>query len=125
MAETHYWRTKSGELIALSEMTTEHIQRCYKYLPDYSQWRDRFDAELLRRERHIDVEVNNDSPVRVSIGLSRMPKHCGECPLYLNNEHFDEDGFFGDCISRSCPFGASLFGCLVERPKDCPLTESK
>ena len=45
----------------------------------------------------------------IKIILREIPKHCGECPLY--------DDY--------CPFGCSLWGCLVERPADCPIQEYK
>ena len=122
--QTYYWRQKDGSRIDVREMDAAHIKRCFKFLPKHSEWFDIFNEELLRREKEIKTVVNDISlPVFVSIGLSRMPEHCGECPFYNNTACYDEDACFGDGIRRYCPFGCSLWGCLVERPTDCPLID--
>ena len=59
----------------------------------------------------------------VKIILRNMPKHCGECPLYEENVYIDDEPWFGDGVHHSCPFGCGVWGCLVERPADCPLKE--
>lgn len=61
----------------------------------------------------------------IKIVLREMPKHCGECPLYEDSVYVDDEPFFGDGVHHYCPFGASHFGCLVERPADCPLQFNK
>lgn len=122
--KTHYWRQKDGSEIDIKEMDEIHIKRCFKFLPHDSEWFEIFNNELLRREKEIKTSINDaSSPVFVSIGLSRMPENCGECPFYNSTTYCDEDAFFGDGIAHYCPFGCSLWGCLVEKPADCPLIE--
>ena len=59
---------------------------------------------------------------RITIDFSVIPKNCGECPLYMNNSfEYDEEFAFGDGIGNECPFGGNTFGCLVERPENCPI----
>lgn len=67
--------------------------------------------------------INSDKKFRGSITLNFdvIPSNCGECPLYMNNAVYDEDACWGDGVSHWCPFGADHYGCLVERPKDCPI----
>ena len=80
------------------------------------------------------ISLNKDAPdapqvsinermgeAKVTLYVKKMPTHCGECPFYQWNEYVDDEPSWGDGISYSCPFGCSHFGCLVERPKDCPL----
>lgn len=61
----------------------------------------------------------------IKIILREIPKHCGECPFYEDTVYIDDEPFFGDGVHHYCPFGASHFGCLVERPADCPIQEYK
>lgn len=62
------------------------------------------------------VSINHcTGEAKVTLYVKKMPDNCGECPFYQWNEHR------GDGVSHSCPFGCSHFGCLVERPEDCPL----
>ena len=80
------------------------------------------------------ISLNKDAPdiphvsinermgeAKVTLYVKKMPAHCGECPFYQWNEYVDDEPLWSDGISYSCPFGCSHFGCLVERPKDCPL----
>lgn len=80
------------------------------------------------------ISLNKDAPdvpqvsinermgeAKVTLYVKNMPTHCGECPFYQWNEYVDDEPSWGNGISYSCPFGCSHFGCLVERPKDCPL----
>lgn len=122
MSETYYWRQKNGKSIDVRDMEETHIKRCFRFLPKDSEWFDIFNEELERRAKEIKTEVNsNNFPVQVSIGLSRMPVHCGECPFYIDTAYYDEEAFWGDGIQHYCPFGCSHWGCLVERPADCVL----
>lgn len=57
----------------------------------------------------------------IKLGFSVIPSNCGECPLYINNVFVDDEPSWGSGISHYCPFGADYHGCLVERPKDCPI----
>lgn len=69
-----------------------------------------------------DILINSDvGAAHVTLSIRKVPKHCGECPFYLENEYIDDEPMWGDGISHWCPFGAEYFGCLVERPHDCPL----
>lgn len=122
-SQDYYWRTKSGQSINIRDMEDIHIKRCINKLKNTnSDWIEIFQNELNRRKNEIKVQLNNNkSPVYVSVGLSRIPKNCGECPLWLNNEYYDEHPTWGDGVSNWCPFNADYFGCLVERPKNCPL----
>jgi hypothetical protein len=61
----------------------------------------------------------------IKIILRKMPKHCGECPFYENTVYVDDEPFFGSGESHYCPFGCGVWGCLVERPVDCPIQEYK
>lgn len=126
MREEHYWRQKDGSLVNIRDMDESHIKNCFKFLPQHSEWIEIFNNELHRREKEITTEVNGvHSLVNISIGLSRMPEHCGECPFYINTYYYDEDAFFGDGIQHYCPFKCSYWGCLVKRPDDCPLTKMR
>lgn len=120
------------------DMTDKHINACINKLEstygrgyNYRQeWIKIFKTELAEREYErnkiaIDIQPNSKCEASVTIGLSRMPNHCGECPLYESTATFDEDAFFGDGIVRHCPFGASIWGCRVKRPDDCPLVLMK
>ena len=60
----------------------------------------------------------------IKIILREIPKHCGECPFYEDTYYEDEEAFFGDGIRHYCPFGGDYFGCLVERPENCPIKEN-
>lgn len=73
---------------------------------------------------HVSYEVNGAfTGYKIELVFDRMPKHCGECQLYIDSATFDEDAMFGDGIVRSCPFGVDSFGCLVERPHNCPIVK--
>ena len=61
----------------------------------------------------------------IKIVLREIPKHCGECSFYEDTYYEDDEAWFGDGIRHYCPFGGSHFGCLVERPADCPIQEYK
>ena len=67
--------------------------------------------------------VNAASPYAGEIRLtfSRIPAHCGECPLYIGNTYIDDEPTWGSGIHHYCPFGADLYGCLVSRPDNCPI----
>ena len=67
----------------------------------------------------INPKVHGKATITLSFDV--IPKHCGECPLYINNVFVDDEPSWGDGISHFCPFGADYHGCLVERPKDCPI----
>lgn len=74
------------------------------------------------KSSHASYEINGAfTGYKIELTFNRMPKHCGECQLYIDSATFDEDAMFGDGIVRSCPFGANSFGCLVERPYNCPI----
>lgn len=85
-----------------------------------------FIKEHMEDSKSVDTKgytINGKSGVaEIVISFDRIPAHCGECRLYIENEYFDEDACFGDGITRSCPFGCQQFGCLVQRPPDCPIT---
>lgn len=69
-----------------------------------------------------DISINRESgEAKVTLYVRKMPAHCGECPFYQWNEYVDDEPMWGDGVSHWCPFGCDHFGCLVERPKDCPL----
>lgn len=57
----------------------------------------------------------------ITLGFTVIPKNCGECPLYMSNISVDDEPSWGSGISHYCPFGADYYGCLVERPADCPI----
>lgn len=67
--------------------------------------------------------INSDKPSKgtITLNFKVIPNHCGECPLYMSNVYVDDEPMWGSGISHSCPFGSSHYGCLVERPKDCPI----
>ena len=126
MSDTHYWHQKDGSFINVMDMDEIHIKRCFKFLPKNSEWIDIFKKELLRREKEIKIKLNDkNSPVSISIGLSRMPENCGECPFYINSFYEDEDCGWGSGVIHYCPFNCDNWGCLVERPSDCPLKENQ
>ena len=45
------WRTKDGKSIPIKDMTTQHIQNCMNFLDEDDEWREVFQAELLRRKK--------------------------------------------------------------------------
>ena len=57
----------------------------------------------------------------ILLSFNKIPKHCGECQLYQENVYYDDDADWGSGERHYCPFGCSISGCLVERPKDCPI----
>lgn len=57
----------------------------------------------------------------ITLSLSAMPKDCSECPLYKMTEYQDEDFIW---IHHYCPFGGNNWGCLMERPENCPIQEN-
>ena len=127
------WHSKAGNM-RISEMTDKHIRACINKLNSTygrgynfrQEWINIFQTELNERDRErnkieVIVQPEGDVAASVVIGISRMPKHCGECPLYESTAVFDEDACFGDCIVRHCPFGADSWGCRVKRPDNCPL----
>ena len=68
------------------------------------------------------ISINQGTgEAKITLFVKKMPSHCGECPFYQWNEYIDDEPLWGDGVSHSCPFGCDYFGCLVERPKDCPL----
>ena len=68
------------------------------------------------------VYVNqNCGAAKITLYVTKMPSNCGECPFWQWNECVDDEPSWGDGVSHSCPFGCSHFGCLVERPAECPL----
>lgn len=68
------------------------------------------------------VSINRSTgEAKITLYVKTMPDNCGECPFYQWNEYIDDETLWGDGVSYSCPFGCSHFGCLVERPGDCPL----
>lgn len=90
-----------------------------KYLEDAKQVSNHEPA-------YASYEVNGAfTGYKIELVFDRMPRHCGECQLYIDSATFDEDAMFGDGIVRSCPFGADSFGCLVERPHNCPIIVRK
>ena len=47
------WETEAGERMRLSEMTSDHLERCVNMIgdhPDYQAHRQLFDAEMNRRD---------------------------------------------------------------------------
>lgn len=85
----------------------------------------REEKRLLREEeaKKVKISLTNKrySAGVITIRFNKLPEACPDCPLYQMNESYDEDAFFGDGISHSCPFGANHWGCAVKRPKDCPI----
>lgn len=131
------WSSKTGKM-RVADMTDEHIRACVRLLRSTygrgynwrQEWINIFETELKERraERNrikIIMPPDRNAVASVTIGVSRMPKHCGECPFYEGSATFDEDAFFGDCIRRECPFGGDMFGCKVRRPDNCPLRLTK
>ena len=134
------WKSSVGN-IKISNMSESHIQKCIDLLSSKAKttyfgraqwcydWIDIFETELEEREaerNRIKIELGSSkSNIGINIRLTRMPSNCGECPFYLQNESYDDEAWFGDGITHSCPFGCSTWGCLVERPEDCILTEIK
>lgn len=57
----------------------------------------------------------------ITISFDTIPKHCGECALYINNLFVEDEPSWGSGILHYCPFGADYHGCLVERPEGCPI----
>lgn len=57
----------------------------------------------------------------IILSFDKIPKHCGECQLYQENSFYDEDSGWGSGIRHSCPFGGDVWGCLIERPQNCPI----
>ena len=57
----------------------------------------------------------------IILSFDEIPKTCGDCQLFKNTYTYDEDAFWGDGISHYCPYGGAIFGCLKERPKNCPI----
>ena len=127
------WPSKAGHM-RIADMTDKHIQACINKLSasygrgyNYRQeWIDVFKTELKEREYErnrirVTIQPEHRSAASITLGVSRMPQHCGECPFYEGTAYYDEDTFFGDGIVRYCPFGGDTFGCLVQRPANCPL----
>lgn len=85
----------------------------------------RAEKKALREEEAKKVKVSlTDKRYNagvITIRFNKLPETCPDCPLYQMNEFYDEYAGFGDGISHSCPFGASLWGCAIKRPKDCPI----
>lgn len=98
------------------DLPSEFTSRAYwEYIQKY--------MDESKSKREAEYTVNGKSGVaEIVLSFNRIPAHCGECRLYIENAWFDEDGMFGDGITHSCPFGCQTFGCLVERPPDCPIT---
>ena len=44
------WRTKSGEEIAVKDMTTAHIKNCMRLVGEDDDWYAEFAEELARRK---------------------------------------------------------------------------
>lgn len=57
----------------------------------------------------------------ILLSFDKLPKNCGECQLYKDNSYYDEDAFWGSGVIHYCPYCDDMFGCLVERPKGCPI----
>lgn len=57
----------------------------------------------------------------ITLKFKKLPNNCTECPLYQSNSYEDDEPMFGDGIHNYCPYGGSTYGCVVERPKDCPI----
>lgn len=69
------------------------------------------------------MKVNNRKNCKgyILLCFDGIPKHCGECPLYKETYYEDDEPMWGDGIIHYCPFGGDTFGCLVERPANCPI----
>ena len=118
------WKSRKGPIL-VSEMSDTYIKRCLERLKPKSEWYEIFHTELEERAKErnrIKTEVNPKNPkVFVTIGLSRLPEHCGQCPFYENSSYYDDEAGWGSGYVHYCPFGCSIWGCLNERPDDCPL----
>ena len=114
-------RISTSLSIPLPEVNTKRSY--WEYINAYLE-----DSKQVRNQRspYASYEVNGAfTGYKIELVFDRMPKHCGECQLYIDSATFDEDAMFGDGIMRSCPFGADRFGCLVERPHNCPIVGRK
>lgn len=77
-------------------------------------------------QNQCDYTLNDkDGVAEIVLSFNKLPAHCGECPLYIDNAEFDEDAGFGSGIVHSCPFGCETYGCLVKRPPDCPIVRKE
>lgn len=72
-----------------------------------------------------EINSKRDTPGKITLNFQVIPTHCGECPLYMSNTFIDDEPSWGDGVSHYCSFGADYHGCLVERPKDCPIIINK
>lgn len=70
------------------------------------------------------VSINKKDKYQIILSLDMLPNNCEECPFYNWNESYDPEAFWGSGYSYSCPFGCSIWGCHIERPKDCPIKRS-
>lgn len=68
------------------------------------------------------VILNGNTKYRIVLSFDKLPSNCGECPLYNNSKESYEDMVSVGYYHR-CPFKCNSVGCLVERPKDCPIKE--
>ena len=58
---------------------------------------------------------------KIILEFEALPKNCSECPLYESNFYEEDETWFGDGITHYCPYGGSTWGCVVERPENCPI----
>lgn len=59
--------------------------------------------------------------IYIATKLKSLPKHCGVCPYYA--EWIDDEPMWGDGVHHDCSLASGdTSGCVVERPKWCPLT---
>lgn len=56
----------------------------------------------------------------VNITIFPLPRNCTECPFFYETW---KDCIEGDAYCTLAP--VSLWGCAIERPKECPLIEGK
>ena len=56
---------------------------------------------------------------KLVIEFEELPNNCKECPFYI--DEYDEDALWGDGHTPYCVFGASYWGCHIERPNCCPI----
>lgn len=80
--------------------------------------------EWLYKEKESEMQQEEQKPklgeiISVKTYMTSMPKNCEECD-YFQSE-YDEDALWGSGETLRCVFGASNYGCRIERPKDCPL----
>lgn len=68
------------------------------------------------------VNSRAKSEGRITLSFTKVPAHCGECQLYVDTYYYDE---FSGRDRHYCPFGGDMYGCLVERPANCPITIEK